>query len=57
MLAQRRRHELTMTAILLGLVNLVVWLAFSDWAPRLLALLVTVLVAPVVHLLLFRRPR
>ncbi|CUR54042.1 conserved hypothetical protein [metagenome] len=55
LLAQRRRHELTITVILLLLVNLVVWLAFPDWAPRILALMVSLLGAPVVHLLLFRR--
>ncbi len=54
-LAQRRRHQLTMTFIALAVLNLVVWLAFPGWAPRLLALLVSVLGAPVLHTLVFRR--
>ncbi len=57
MLARRRRHEMTITAILLLLLNLVVWLASPDWAPRILAVLVSLLCAPVVHLMLFRRRR
>jgi len=54
-LAQRRRNQLSLTVVLLLALNLVVWLAFPTWAPRLLALLISVLFAPVLHTLLFRR--
>jgi hypothetical protein len=54
-LAQRRRNHQSVTLILLALINLVIWLAFPGWAPRLLALLVSLLAAPVVYTLLFRR--
>jgi Flp pilus assembly protein TadB len=54
-LAQRHRNQLNITICLLIALNVVVWIAFHDWATRALVLVVTVLVAPVVHLMLFRR--
>ncbi|NYD41500.1 hypothetical protein [Nocardioides panaciterrulae] len=55
LLAQRRRRETTVTVCLLLAVNLLVWVTRPEWGLRILALLVTLLVAPVVHTLLFRR--
>ena len=54
-LAQRHRNQLNITICLLVALNVVVWIAFHDWATRALALLVSVLAAPVVHMMLFRR--
>lgn len=55
LLAQRRRHELTITICVLAAVNLVVWISRPDWASRVGALLVSLLAAPVVHILLHQR--
>ena len=54
-LAQRRRQEVTVTVCMLAAFNIVVWISRSDWASRTGALVVTLLVAPVVHILLHRR--
>ena len=54
-LAARRRTELMATIGLLLLLNLLVWLVRPDWAARLGALVVSVLVFPVVRLLVPRR--
>jgi hypothetical protein len=54
-LAARRRTELMATIGLLLLLNLLVWLVRPDWAARLGALVVSVLVFPVVRLLVSRR--
>jgi len=54
-LAEKRRSQLSMTICLLAALNVLVWLAFPDWATRALVLLVSVLVAPVVHTMMFRR--
>jgi len=54
-LAARRRTEMMATVIVLFLVNLLVWLLRPDWAARLGALVVSVLVFPVLRLLLSRR--
>jgi Flp pilus assembly protein TadB len=54
-LAQRHRNQLNVTICLLTALNVVVWIAFSDWATRTLVLVVSILVAPVVHMMLFRR--
>jgi len=54
-LAERRRNQLSLTVCLLAAVNVLVWIAFHDWATRSLVLIVSLLVAPVVHTLLFRR--
>ena len=55
MLAARRRTELMATVGLLLLLNLLVWLVRPDWAARLGALVVSVLVFPVLRLLVSRR--
>ncbi len=54
-LAARRRTELMATVGLLLLLNLLVWLVRPDWAARLGALVVSVLVFPVLRLLVSRR--
>jgi Flp pilus assembly protein TadB len=54
-LAARRRAELTATVAILLLLNLVVWLVRPDWAARLGALVVSLLVFPVLRLLVSRR--
>ena len=51
---QRRRQVATTVAVLLAL-NVVVWFVRDDWAARILAVMVSLLVAPVVHTMLFRR--
>jgi len=55
LLAQRRRHELSITLCLLAAFNVVVWISRHDWGSRAGALAVTLLVAPVVHVLLHQR--
>jgi Flp pilus assembly protein TadB len=54
-LAARRRAELTATIGLLFLVNLLVWLVRPDWAARVGALVVSLVVFPVVRLVVSRR--
>jgi hypothetical protein len=54
-LARRRRRQLAVTAVLLAGLNLLAWLFVPGWAARLGAVLVSLLVAPVLHTLLFRR--
>ena len=54
-LAARRRTELLTTVVLLFLVNLLVWLVRPDWAARLGALVVSLVVFPVIRLLVSRR--
>jgi hypothetical protein len=53
--AARRRRELTMAVGLLLLLNVLVWLVRPDWAARLGALVVSVVVFPVVHLVVSKR--
>ena len=52
-LAARRRRELSATIAILLALNLLVWIVRPDWAARLAALVVSILVFPV--LLLFVR--
>ncbi|WP_182526374.1 hypothetical protein [Nocardioides dongkuii] len=54
-LAERRRKQVWATGLLLLLVNLLVWAFSSDWPARAMVLVVSLLVAPVLHTLLFRR--
>ena len=54
-LAQRRRRHLQATIGLLVLLNLVAWLVVHDPATSVLLVVVSLLVAPVVHTLLWRR--
>jgi Flp pilus assembly protein TadB len=54
-LAERRRAELGAAVGLLLLVNLLVWLVRDDWAARVGALVVSLVVFPVVRLMVTRR--
>ena len=54
-LAERHRKQNgALVAVLLAL-NVIVWILSDDWALRLAALVVSLLAAPVLHTLLFRR--
>jgi Flp pilus assembly protein TadB len=53
-LADRRRKQTGVTIALLIAVNVLVWIFFGDWAARAGALVVSLLVAPVLHLMLFK---
>jgi hypothetical protein len=53
-LAERRRKQTGVTIALLVAVNVLVWVFFGDWAARAGALVVSLLVAPVLHLMLFK---
>ena len=55
-LAQRRRNQLSILFFLLLAVNVLVWVFFPDWAARAGALMVSLLAAPVLHTLMFRKP-
>ena len=54
-LARRRRRQLGATGAILVALNLLVWLVSTAWEPRAVALMVSLLAAPVLHTLLFRR--
>jgi hypothetical protein len=54
-LAARRRREVAMTVAILVALNVLVWVVRPDWEARVGALVVSVLVAPVLHVLLVRR--
>ena len=54
-LAARRRTELMATSAILLLLNLLVWLVRPDWAARLGALVVSLVVFPVVLLAVQKR--
>ncbi len=54
-LAARRRREVATTIAILVFLNIVVWLVRPDWPSRVGALLVSLLVAPVLHVVLVRR--
>lgn len=54
-LAARRRAELGATFGLLFVVNVLVWVLRPDWAARLGALVVSLVVFPVVRLMVARR--
>ena len=54
-LAERRRREAGATVAMILLVNLLVWIFFDDWAARAMAAVVSLLAAPVLHTMLFRR--
>jgi hypothetical protein len=49
-LAARRRREVATTVAILVALNVLVWVVRPDWQARLGALVVSALVAPVLHL-------
>jgi hypothetical protein len=54
-LAERRRKQAGTTIALLITFNVLVWVFFPDWPARAMALIVSLLAAPVLHTMLFRR--
>ena len=55
MLAARRRRQVWATVALLLVVNVVVWVVTPLWEVRAVIVMVSLLAAPVLHTLLFRR--
>ncbi len=55
-LARRARQQTTFLVCLLVALNALLWFARDDWAIRLAGVVVSVLAAPVLYTLLFRRP-
>jgi hypothetical protein len=54
-LAQRRRRQVGATIAMLLALNVLVWVIFPDWPTRTMVLIVSLLVGPVLHTMLFRR--
>jgi hypothetical protein len=54
-LAERRRRQNGALGAVLLAINVLVWIFSDDWALRAAALVVSLLVAPVLPVLLFRR--
>ena len=55
MLAERRRNQAWGTFAVLAAVNVLVFAFTPDWSLRALVLVASLLAAPVVHTMLFRR--
>lgn len=55
LLARRRRRENAVTVGALLVVNVGAWFATPAWEPRLVLAMVSLLAAPVLHTMLFRR--
>jgi hypothetical protein len=54
-LAQRRHRQVGATIAMLLAINVLVWVIFPDWPARTMVLIVSLLVGPVLHTMLFRR--
>jgi Flp pilus assembly protein TadB len=54
-LARRRRQQVATTVCLLLALNILVWFISPAWEVRAVLLMVSLLAAPVLHTLLFRR--
>jgi Flp pilus assembly protein TadB len=54
-LAERRRRQLGATVAILLAANVLVWVFFDDWAARAMVAVVSLLAAPVLHTMMFRR--
>jgi hypothetical protein len=54
-LAERRRRQVGATVATLLAVNVLVWVFFDDWAARAMVGVVSLLAAPVLHTMMFRR--
>ncbi|MCW2760240.1 MAG: hypothetical protein JWR85_441 [Marmoricola sp.] len=54
-LAARRRRQVGATVSMLLVLNVLVWVIFPDWPTRAMVLIVSLLAAPVLHTMLFRR--
>jgi hypothetical protein len=55
LLARRQRQQTTFLVCLLLALNALLWFARDDWAMRLAGVVVSLLTAPVLYTLLFRR--
>lgn len=54
-LAQRRRRQTGAMVALLAALNVLTWVFFPEWSLRAMVLFVSLLAAPVLHTMLFRR--
>jgi hypothetical protein len=54
-LAERRRRETGATVAMVLAFNVLVWVFFDDWAARAMVAVVSLLIAPVLHTMFFRR--
>jgi hypothetical protein len=54
-LAERRRRQAGVTIALVIAVNVLVWVFIPGWPARAMTLIVSLLAAPVLHTMLFRR--
>jgi hypothetical protein len=54
-LAERRRRQAGATVAAVLAINVLVWVFFDDWAARAMCAVVSLLTAPVLHTVLFRR--
>jgi hypothetical protein len=54
-LAERRRRQAGATVAIVLAVNVLVWVFSEDWAARAMVAVVSLLAAPVMHTMLFRR--
>ena len=54
-LAERRRKQAGVTIALVVALNVLVWVFFTEWPTRAMVLFVSLLAAPVLHTMLFRR--
>jgi len=54
-LARRRRSQTTFLISVLVVLNVFLWFARDEWGIRFGALVVSILAAPVLHTLMFRR--
>ena len=54
-LAVRRRRQLGLTLTLVIALNVLVWVFIPGWPSRAMVLCVTLLAAPVLHTMMFRR--
>ncbi len=54
-LVERRRRQTGATIALVLTVNVLVWVLFDHWSARAMVAAVSLLAAPVLHTLMFRR--
>jgi hypothetical protein len=54
-LAERRRRQLGVTVAILVALNVLLWVFVADWPTRAMVLCVSLLGAPVLYTMLFRR--
>jgi hypothetical protein len=54
-LAERRRRQTGVTVAIVVALNVLVWVFVADWPTRAMVLCVSLLAAPVLHTLLFKR--